>query len=269
MDTTTMQNIFNKENWICKDAHLRSPMHEPEWKILDDSDFEVLENALAGITKEIISADEEAALARLNFSYMLLDGKKELAFNGDWKDHKKQVQQYESDNGWEDYSDPNQELINFFDECTSVKTFFLRTCAKVHFPLRFVTHGVLLNNHYMVYAIDLERKTQTNMITGRMRKIREKQDPLLSFSTKCQAHPITADMLGDEAETFTCPILQDVPLVPVIASDGHLYDYGAIKDWMKRSDESPMTKETLTSVFKPAFRDRTLMESAAKRQRTV
>ena len=106
------------------------------------------------------------------------------------------------------------------------------------------------------------------MASGRMRKIRVKSDPLSSFSNKCRAEPITAEMLGEEADTFPCPILQDIPVVPVIASDGHMYDYDALRNWMKVKKESPMTKEELSSVIKAAVRDRSLMESVAKRQRS-
>ena len=36
------------------------------------------------------------------------------------------------------------------------------------------------------------------------------------------------ELLGKFAANYTCPILQDVPNVPVLASDGILYDYESI-----------------------------------------
>jgi len=32
---------------------------------------------------------------------------------------------------------------------------------------------------------------------------------------------------------------------PVLLSDGHTYEFGAIQDWLKNNDTSPMTGEKL------------------------
>lgn len=50
---------------------------------------------------------------------------------------------------------------------------------------------------------------------------------------------------------FICPISQEVMEDPVKASDGKVYDRKSIEDWVKNSNTSPMTRETLTDVFKP------------------
>lgn len=45
----------------------------------------------------------------------------------------------------------------------------------------------------------------------------------------------------------TCPITREVFVDPVLASDGHTYEYGALKEWVaeKPARTSPLTKEVL------------------------
>lgn len=42
-----------------------------------------------------------------------------------------------------------------------------------------------------------------------------------------------------------CPITCEVFKKPVVASDGHTYEYEAIRKWLHTSDRSPMTGEKL------------------------
>jgi hypothetical protein len=123
----------------------------------------------------------------------------------------------------------------------------------------------LLRSKYSSYFIDFPTMTQRNAGTGKVRKVRKKSDPLESYVKMCKEDPITASMLRDSADIFMCPILQDVPVVPVTASDGHMYDYDSIKAWMKQNDTSPMTKEKIDKALKPALRDRAVMQSIAKK----
>ena len=44
---------------------------------------------------------------------------------------------------------------------------------------------------------------------------------------------------------FLCPITHQAIRIPYAASDGFTYEFAAIKRWMRQSDESPMTRETL------------------------
>lgn len=198
--------------WSSKDDRI-----EPEWEFMDEADMRDLELALTPAEDvpqtQACQADYMRACERFNFQYMLMDGVKELAYVGSWE-KRDGVFQFESDNGWEDYATPNQQLFALFSD-RKINSFFLYYSSTRNAP------------PFQVYAVDLKNKTQKNMATGRMRKIRVKSDPLSSFSNKCRAEPITAEMLGEEADTFLCLILQDIPIVPVIASDGHMYDYDA------------------------------------------
>jgi hypothetical protein len=44
-------------------------------------------------------------------------------------------------------------------------------------------------------------------------------------------------------KNFLCPITQEVFDDPVIWVDGHTYSRGAMAQWMRRADTSPMTGE--------------------------
>jgi hypothetical protein len=246
-------SMMEASRWSWRDGSKRSGLFEPELEPMDEADMRDLELALTPAEDVSCEAEYLRARGRFDFHYMLMDGVKELSYVGAWE-NKDAVYQFQGDRGWEDYPDATQQLFALFLD-KKINTFLLYSSS--HYTYSF-----------QVYAVDLKNKTQKNMASGKMRKMRVKSDPLSSFSNKCRAEPITSEMLGEEADTFLCPILQDIPLVPVIASDGHMYDYDALRNWMKVKKESPMTKEELSPVIKAAIRDRSLMESVAKRQRS-
>jgi len=53
----------------------------------------------------------------------------------------------------------------------------------------------------------------------------------------------------EDAEDLVCPITQTLFENPVTAEDGHVYEKEAIEKWVKEHHSSPMTKETMNSVF--------------------
>ena len=93
--------------------------------------------------------------------------------------------------------------------------------------------------------------------------MREKKDPLEVYIKMCQEEPIARSMLGESADVFLCPILQHVPGVPVIAPDGHMYDYESIRKWLKENDVSPMTNEKMSREIKPLLTDSAVMQTAS------
>jgi hypothetical protein len=46
---------------------------------------------------------------------------------------------------------------------------------------------------------------------------------------------------------FLCPILRDLMMDPVVATDGHTYERHAIKTWLKGHTKSPMTGKVMRS----------------------
>jgi hypothetical protein len=62
---------------------------------------------------------------------------------------------------------------------------------------------------------------------------------------------VPGDMING-CDDFKCPITLELMEDPVVASDGHSYERSAIeKHYFRRSAQSPMTREILTSVFIP------------------
>lgn len=51
--------------------------------------------------------------------------------------------------------------------------------------------------------------------------------------------------LDDKFEKYLCPITGDVMVDPVIAPDGYTYERSAITEWLKKSNESPMTRQRM------------------------
>lgn len=56
---------------------------------------------------------------------------------------------------------------------------------------------------------------------------------------------------------YTCPITKCIFLDPVIASDGHIYERQAILQWIKKTGQSPLTREKMSDELFPVvyFRD--------------
>lgn len=64
-------------------------------------------------------------------------------------------------------------------------------------------------------------------------------------------------------QVFLCPILQTVMTDPVMAQDGHTYEYSAIVGWFKKNSTSPVTRANIaTDQLFPNFALRTLLEAA-------
>ena len=57
-------------------------------------------------------------------------------------------------------------------------------------------------------------------------------------------------IMEDEYPTkYTCPIMMDLMLNPVKASDGIIYEKNAIIDWYNKNGTSPYTREPLHNIF--------------------
>ena len=271
-------SILKPENWMVKvgDPTVSAAgfQKDHDWQVLTKCGLDLADDFRVAIMYSLkessrmfcLDQDEEKAVSRVNFHHMLMDGKHELSYAGPWEDKETTFQfEYkdkEDKDCWVSYNEQEQEVMSFFFKNTKYTSFILRTCMKPEFDSAYN------------YLIDLKWKVQRNLRTGWMRKIREWEDPLASFSRQCEANPITSEMLGEYADSFLCSISQDVPVVPVLASDGLLYDYDSLRKWMdvKKSQGdpvvSPTTNEELTSDVKPARRDRSVMESISKRRRT-
>ena len=71
--------------------------------------------------------------------------------------------------------------------------------------------------------------------------------------------------IDEMAEEFVCPITQELPVDPVTAEDGHVYERSAIEDWLKRTEatqvKSPVTNELMGKKLLTALQVRNTIKS--------
>ena len=70
--------------------------------------------------------------------------------------------------------------------------------------------------------------------------------------------------INDVAADLRCPITQELPLDPVIAKDGKIYERNAILEWFRKKDgdaTSPSTGKVIDTELVPAVQVRNTIES--------
>ena len=67
--------------------------------------------------------------------------------------------------------------------------------------------------------------------------------------------------IDEMADELVCPITQELPVDPVTAADGHVYERDAIESWFRRlsSATSPVTREPMAKQLLPAVQVRNLL----------
>ena len=69
----------------------------------------------------------------------------------------------------------------------------------------------------------------------------------------------------DESLThLVCAITQELPLDPVTAEDGNIYERSAIEEWLSRQQKSPMTNQPMGTKLLPAFQIRSMIETMVR-----
>ena len=58
---------------------------------------------------------------------------------------------------------------------------------------------------------------------------------------------------NDSAAELLCPITQELPIDPVMAEDGRVYDRSAIEQWLATNEKSPHTNEPMGKKLLPAL----------------
>ena len=73
------------------------------------------------------------------------------------------------------------------------------------------------------------------------------------------------DTLDGAANEFLCPITQELPVEPVTAMDGKVYERKAIEDWFRHGNgNSPMTNQPMSTTLLPATHVRNSLELMVK-----
>ena len=68
-------------------------------------------------------------------------------------------------------------------------------------------------------------------------------------------------LVDDSASEFLCPITQELPIDPVIAEDGRVYERSAIVEWLERNEKSPHTNEPMGKKLLPALQVKNMIKA--------
>lgn len=67
-------------------------------------------------------------------------------------------------------------------------------------------------------------------------------------------------VMNSLADEYICPITQELPIEPVIAEDGKVYEKGAIEEWLGKQQRSPFTGLPMGTRLMPATQARNTIE---------
>jgi hypothetical protein len=69
------------------------------------------------------------------------------------------------------------------------------------------------------------------------------------------------ESINDAAKEFICPITHELPVQPVMAEDGKIYERDAIVEWFAKKAISPSTGAVIGTKLLPAVQVRNTIES--------
>ena len=71
-------------------------------------------------------------------------------------------------------------------------------------------------------------------------------------------------VIDENAEELLCPITQELPVDPVTAEDGRVYERSAIEEWLSTNEKSPHTNEPMGKKLFPATQVKNLIASMVR-----
>ena len=82
--------------------------------------------------------------------------------------------------------------------------------------------------------------------------------------TETVAHTRHRSVMDDALANLVCSITQELPVDPVTAEDGLIYERTAIQTWLKRQKTSPVTNLRMGSKLLPAPQVKSVIEAMAR-----
>ena len=70
--------------------------------------------------------------------------------------------------------------------------------------------------------------------------------------------------VDESASHLICAITQELPLEPVTAEDGNIYERSAIEEWLGRQQKSPLTNKPMGTKLLPAHQVKSMIETMVK-----
>ncbi len=95
----------------------------------------------------------------------------------------------------------------------------------------------------------------------RKRKAEPATEPATEHANKFKKLEALVD---DSASEFLCPITQELPLDPVTAEDGRVYERSAIEEWLEKNEKSPHTNEPMGKRLFPALQVKNMIKAMVK-----
>ena len=71
-------------------------------------------------------------------------------------------------------------------------------------------------------------------------------------------------VIDNGADELVCPITHELPVDPVTAEDGRVYERSAIEEWLQQNAKSPHTNEPMGTKLLPATQVKNLIASMVR-----
>ena len=71
-------------------------------------------------------------------------------------------------------------------------------------------------------------------------------------------------LVDDSAAEFLCAITHELPIDPVTAEDGRVYERSAIEEWLEKNEKSPHTNEPMGKKLLPALQAKNMIAALVK-----
>ena len=76
-------------------------------------------------------------------------------------------------------------------------------------------------------------------------------------------------VINNTISEFICPLTQELPMDPVIAEDGNVYERVAIEQWLKHQTTSPATNKIISNNLLPTVQVKNLIRSIISNDATM
>ena len=71
-------------------------------------------------------------------------------------------------------------------------------------------------------------------------------------------------VIDETVDEFICALTYELPLDPVTAEDGKIYERAAITEWLKKHKKSPLTNEEMGTKLLPAHQVKNMIEKLVR-----
>ena len=96
------------------------------------------------------------------------------------------------------------------------------------------------------------------------KRLRDDDTTAEELQRTVEAFSRTRSAVDEAVSEFLCPITQSLPIDPVTAEDGKVYERSAIEEWLKTHERSPLTNEAIGARLLPALQVKNMISTMVK-----